>query len=336
MSKGKGNTIAYHLRHNKAVERNLFIDLLTKVNNCRNISDYVYVGFGGPFLEDFKIMHTALKIKKMLSLELVDNTHKRQRFNMPVACVDIGKQPQTSGDFLTNYTFKKRTSHIVWLDYTEPTQINEQLNEVQSLCSKLNPYDIVKVTLNAHSETLGKDNTLPSSTDPREYRAGKLQEILGDFAPYPIQAKHAGSKVYPTTLLHTLKKAMNMGISSRHDILIQPLSSFFYADGQAMLTATAIVLKNDDKLIQRFFKKSRLLSWPFLDMVWVKPRNINIPIMSLKERLLIESKLPNGTPEQIIEAMGFYLAEDEPETTAQLKTFIEYQRAIPWFSKVHL
>ncbi|WP_369834375.1 O-methyltransferase [Cronobacter dublinensis] len=330
----KGNSIPYHLRHNKAVERNLFIDLLNKINNCRNISDYIYVGFGGPFLEDFKIIHSALKIKKMISLELVENTHKRQKFNMPVACVDIGDQPKSASDFITSHSFSKRKRHIVWLDYTQPSELNEQLNEVQSLCSKLNPYDIIKVTVNAHSETLGKDNSMQVSDDPREFRAARLAEIIGNFAPYPIQPIHAGSKVYPKTLLHILKKAMNMGISNRPEVIIQPLSAFYYADGQGMLTATAIVLNNNDNVINRFFRKSRLFSWPFLDKVWEKPRNINVPTMSLKERLLIESQLPNATPGEIIETMGFFLSEDEPQTRTQLTTFIEYQRAIPWFSKV--
>ncbi|MEZ7215361.1 O-methyltransferase [Klebsiella spallanzanii] len=332
----KGNRIPYHLRHNKAVERNLFIDLLSKINNCRNISDYVYVGFGGPFLEDFKIMHTALKIKKMKSLELIENTHNRQKFNMPVACVDIGDKPQTSTNFLSTYDFKKRTRHIVWLDYTEPSELNEQLNEVQLLCSKLNPYDIVKVTLNAHAETLGKAREMLHSADPREYRAGQLSEKLDIFTPYPITAAHTGSKALPTTLLQALKKAMFMGVTNRPDVIIQPLSSFFYADGQGMITATAILLENKQSKINGFFKKSRLFSWPFLDQQWSKPRNINIPTMSLKERLLIESKLPSGSTKEIIDAMGFYLAEDEPQTNSQLETFIEYQRAIPWFSKIQL
>ncbi|WP_049848403.1 O-methyltransferase [Trabulsiella odontotermitis] len=330
----KGNTIPYHLRHNKAVERNLFIDLLNKVNNCLNISDYIYVGFGGQFLEDFKIMHSALKIKKMISLEKTENTHDRQKFNMPVACVDIGEKPQTSGEFLTNYNFKKRTRHVVWLDYTEPSELNEQLNEVQLLCSKLNPYDIIKVTLNAHAETLGKDNTRPNSVDPREYRAERLTEILDAFSPYPLMREHAGSKIYPTTLLHALKKAMVMGVSNKPEVIIQPLSSFFYADGQGMLTATAVILESKENIIDKFFKKSRLVHWPFLDKEWIKPRDISVPVMSIKERLLIESKLPNGTPEEITKALGFNLAEDESQTHSQLKTFIEYQRAIPWFSKV--
>lgn len=329
-----GNSIPYHLRHNKAVDRNLFVDLLGKINNCKNISDYVYAGFGGPFLEDFKVMHSVLKIKKMISLEIIENTHKRQKFNMPNSCIDIGREPQTSQNFLTNYNFKKRTRHVVWLDYTLPSMLNDQLGEIELLCNKLNTYDILKVTVNAHAETLGRDPNEPHSATPQVYRASNLSAILDRYAPYPIMPEHVTTKKYPITLLHAIRKAVNMGLSTRSDLIMQPLSSFIYADGQTMLTATGVLLENEESKINRFFKKSRLEHWSFIDKTWDKPRNITIPTMSLKERFEIESKLPNSTPEEIIESMGFYLSETEPKTINQLKNFIDYQRAIPWFSKV--
>ncbi|MEG3135507.1 O-methyltransferase [Rouxiella sp. T17] len=329
-----GSSIPYHLRHNKAVDRNLFVDLLTKVNNVKNISDYTYISFGGPYLEDFKVINSALKIKKMISLEVDENTHKRQKFNMPLSCIDIGKEPLCSGDFLDNYTFAKRKRHIVWLDYTDPAKINEQLGEIESISNKLNPFDILKITMNAHAETIGRDLTLPINNDPREYRARKLEETLGAYLPYPLNDNHSGSKTYPTTLLHAVKKAMRMGISSRSDLVIEPVSAFIYADGQTMLTATAVVLKNEEVKINRFFSKSRLSAWPFLNRDWESPRNITVPSMSLKERLFIESLLPHASAQEIIDSMEFLLADDHRSTTKQLKTFIEYQRAIPWFSKV--
>lgn len=332
----KGNSIAYHLRQNKAVDRNLFVDLLTKINNCKNISDYTYVSFGGPFLEDFKVIHNGLKIKKMISLEVAQNTHKRQSFNMPLSCVDIGVTPQSASDFITNHYFKKKERHIIWLDYTEPAKINEQLGEIENLSNKINKFDIIKVTLNAHAETLGRETDAPYSNDPRVYRAGQLENILDAYLPYPLTENNVSSKTYPKTLLDAIYKAMSLGTSNRHDVKIVPLSAFVYADGQTMLTATAILLDNDDTKIKRFINKSRLNYWPFFNNDWLKPNNINIPAMSIKEKLFIESMLPSSTPEKIIEEMGFFIAETEPNTISELKTFIEYQRAIPWFSKIAL
>ena len=64
-----GERVPYHLRPNKFVERALFVELLSHINAVHPIADYVYVGFGGPYLEDFKILHQHFGIKNMLSLE---------------------------------------------------------------------------------------------------------------------------------------------------------------------------------------------------------------------------------------------------------------------------
>ncbi|WP_407928292.1 O-methyltransferase, partial [Collimonas silvisoli] len=53
-----GAYVPYHLRQNKAVDRQLFVDLLTKLNRYKAIGDYSYVSFGGPYLEDFKLVHS--------------------------------------------------------------------------------------------------------------------------------------------------------------------------------------------------------------------------------------------------------------------------------------
>ncbi|CAI1870734.1 Uncharacterised protein [Serratia quinivorans] len=329
-----GNNIPYHLRHNKAIERNLFVDLLFKINKEINISEYTYVSFGGPYLEDFKIIHNAIKIKKMISLEQEINTHNRQQFNMPLSCISIGKNPETASEFINRYIFDGKS--IVWLDYTEPAKINEQLNEIEALTNKLKPYDIFKVTLNAHSETLGRDASKSYSTDPREYRASRLEEILDQYCPYQIEADNVSSKKYPKVLLDAIKKASFRGVSSRKNIIVQPLSSFIYADGQTMLTATAIILEKNELANEKFFEDSRLNTWPFLERHWNTSKKINIPLISIKERMHIEAMLPNSSPEEIIKSMGFNISDSKRETIDQLNTFIEYQRAIPWFSKVQI
>jgi len=66
-----GSTIPYHLRQNKAVERVLFEEQLKLVSTwlesleATPIEKYRYIGFGGPFLEDFKSIHRNLKIEDM-------------------------------------------------------------------------------------------------------------------------------------------------------------------------------------------------------------------------------------------------------------------------------
>lgn len=76
----------YHLRHNKAVDRFLFIDLISKINEVSNgaIASYTYHSLGGPFLEDFKLMHHYFPLINMVCIEKDLETHKRQKFNCPI------------------------------------------------------------------------------------------------------------------------------------------------------------------------------------------------------------------------------------------------------------
>ncbi|WP_051644047.1 O-methyltransferase [Kosakonia radicincitans] len=325
-----GGSIPYHLRQNKAIERSLFIESLRRLNNYTNISEYVYIGFGGPFLEDFKQVHNLLKINKMISLESDENVFRRQHFNRPLSCIDLGATPELSGDFINRYDFDEKT--IIWLDYAIPSELNTQLNEVVNLVTKLKPKDIFKITLNANPETLGRD---PAVRDPRAYRFDKIKEILTeDFLPINVTEEDVGFKKYPSLLLNALKRAIDKGLQGRNDLRIHPLTSFVYKDGQQMITLTAITLENSDEEEARFIDYSRIRNWPFYSGEWRTPKNINVPVMSLKERIHIESLLPEASVSIIHENLGYYIGSDLPGANADLTNFIEYYKIVPWYSKV--
>ncbi|EFH3460158.1 TPA: hypothetical protein JLL22_000134 [Escherichia coli] len=327
-----GGSIPYHLRQHKAVERNLFIELLRKLNNYVNISDYVYIGFGGPFLEDFKQLHNALKINKMISLEVDANVHKRQKFNKPISCIDLGEEPLSSSEFITQSDFAAPS--LIWLDYAIPSQIYEQMNDIAQLVSKLKPKDIFKITLNATPETLGRDF---QERDPRRFRLKKIQSLLTqDYCPVNLTVDDVTFKRYPHLLIKAAQRAISIGLTGRADIMIHPLCNFIYKDGQQMLTFTAIVLENSDMQLDSFLQNSRINFWPFYSGDWGTVKNISVPTMSLRERIFIEERLPTKDHEEITNDLGFYIGDDEAEANSNLKNFIEYYKVIPWYSKVLL
>ena len=327
-----GGNIPYHLRQNKAIERNLFIDTLRRINNYTNISEYTYIGFGGPFLEDFKQIHTALKINSMISLESDENVHHRQRFNKPLSCIQLGDVPELSGDFLNRYDFDDKT--IIWLDYAIPSHLNIQLSELATLITKLKPKDVFKITLNANPESLGKD---PAVADPRPFRLRKIMEVLSEeYCPINPIELDVGSKKYPGFLLKALKRAIDVGLRGRQDIKIHPLTSFVYKDGQQMITLTAIVLENSEEEEAHFLNRSRIRNWPFYDGEWKVPKNINVPVMSVKERIHVEALLPQASIDDINEELGFYIGNTQLDANINLNNFIEYYKIVPWYSKVVL
>lgn len=320
-----GGNIPYHLRQNKSIDRSLFIDLLSRIGRYRNISDYTYVGFGGPFLEDFKFLHSTLRIHKMISIESDSNVAARQKFNLPLSCIQITNQ--LSGDFLTTHDFDGPS--IVWFDYAIPGLLAEQLAESQSLVSKLTAGDIFKITLNASPEPLGKPN---DGSDLKSYRAKIAMRRLTDYGPAVIDPDSVTTANFPTLLLQALYSACKRGVEGDRRLYVQPLSAFVYKDGQQMLTATAIVLNHADK--DSFFTHTRLNHWAYSNFEWIQPLSISVPDLSAKERLYIESLLPGGEASTIRESLGYYVGSSEREANELLENFINYYRLSPYYSRV--
>ena len=71
----------YHLRLNKSIDRLLFIDIIKAFNIFFDVHQYRYIGLGGPYLEDFKLLSYTFPEMKMISLESDVETYRRQVFH---------------------------------------------------------------------------------------------------------------------------------------------------------------------------------------------------------------------------------------------------------------
>jgi len=331
-----GSSIPYQLRQNKAIERNLFIDLLSRIGRVKNISDYEYIGFGGPFLEDFKALHAALRINKMQSIEGDINTYARQKFNLPFKFLTLHNKQSSA--FFSDHQFSE-SGTIVWLDYTASKDLGQQLNEFRSVVEKVNYFDVVKITLNASpAEIPGKKGDHETI---QEARLRTLKENVGSYLPAEVNAENMVFDEYPKLLQQCVQNAVAGLSSGETKRYFQILSSFVYADGQQMITVTGIVLdasKDDDK--QAFLDLSRLAHWwPFANLHWQPPIPISVPALSAKERMKLDENLPvQGDDSEVVNtlqnALGYV-----PGTVSdvqKLANYARYYRAYPHFSRVIL
>jgi hypothetical protein len=322
------SSLPYHLRQNKAIDRNLFVDLLGRIGRYRNISDYRYVGFGGPFLEDHKVLHASLRLRNMTSLEKNPEVVKRQEFNRPHSSLTL--QEKTSGEFLNDFDFDEPS--VVWFDYTVPKELGIQLAEIELLVRKLSAGDVFKVTLNAAPESLG---TPSDGTDLREFRLERLLRRANDYSPMGAEIDDVTTKNYPGLLLRCVESAAKKGLETKPRCIVLPLSAFSYADGQQMLTVTAIIIDKIDRV--KFYTETRLEYWPFSCKSWADLRSISVPQLSSKERMHVEALLPDTSDAKTIFAeLGYYVGMNEEEGAKLMTNFIEYYRMYPWYSKVVL
>ena len=193
-----GARVSYQVRPNKYVERHIFVDLLSHLGRMLKIEDYLYVSMGGRLLEDFKLVHGRLNLKKMMSIEGDQCTLDRQIFSRPIEHIDCMKM--TSGEliekFETNTAEYGDTGVIVWLDYASSKERGKQLSEFANLIAKLRAYDVIKITLNASLKTLVTSGVDVDPQDkaevdlvPQERGLKKLRRQVGDFLDKELTAQ---------------------------------------------------------------------------------------------------------------------------------------------------
>lgn len=327
-----GESLAYQLRPNKAVDRNLLIDLLNKLNRVVNISDYSYFGFGGPFLEDFKLMHTHLRIGKMTSIEESKDVYLRQGFNSPFNTDCITLLNKTSSDFIESESFDGK--NIVWLDYVSPKDRGQQLKEINYLVTKLSKGNILKITLNANPSSIGGTKT--QHKDLHEVRLERLESTLNEYFPSATKAEDLIPSRFGKVIFEALELAIMKGMCGKPKEYFQVLSAFLYKDGgHEMLTVTGILLDDDQEKITEFFNETRLKNWPLGLFEWSVPKQINVPELSVKERIHIDELLPTDDSNAIKKSLGYSIGNDV-EMDLLIQNYITYYRLYPLFSRVVL
>ena len=219
------------------------------------------------------------------------------------------------------------------MDYTTPSQLRNQIEEFQDTLNKLSPYDIIKITLNASAAAYYEAPSKAEPIDIQNARINKLREILGELFPAAdIKSDMMTGKSFPEALGLVLKFVANLAMKGQSDIYFQPLTSFSYADGQQMLTVTGIILEHNETLI--FLNKTNIDLWELSNINWNKPRRIDVPDLTIKERLCIDALLPNTEAKEIQNYLNFLFDKNENRSLEMLKMYVLFYRQSPYFSRI--
>lgn len=316
----KASSLPYHIRPNKTADRELFISLLNLLEGTLDIKGYQYVGMGGPFMEDFRLIHSKVGIQYMECVEVDHETHLRQKFNKPFPNVECFH------DRIEEHLKKKEFENaaIIWLDFTAPNQWRQQISLFASQLAQLPLNSVLRITLNAHPQSLGdpkpKEDGRPiTAEEKREWMLEKLKKQLDSYLPYEATREDLTKKKFGRLLLNSLELAVSDVLRHHSDRKVVWAFSTHYADGQPMVTATAIVLAPDDKTIQPIIEK-----WEFHTELH-EPHILDMPALSTYERLTLQSK---GSLGHSITSSGI---GDDP-----IEIFKKFYRVYPHFSKVDI
>lgn len=319
----------YHLRPNKSIDRNLFVQTLIGLSRELPISNYKYTGFGSYLFDDFKLLHDILNISDMVSLEKDTVVFERAKYNKPYKCISI--QNTDSTQYISDLSIQDGEHNIFWLDFVAPSDLGTQLSDYSTLLNLLNSEDIIRITLNANPDSLGTCNQ-PDRL--QELRLETLKERVPDRYIWPtISSNDVITKNYPVTLLKIIKavalECLNENPPYSPNFML-PLFSSVYADGQQMVTFTGIVLDSHEKETKI---KEALKNYQHNTFLWDTPARIEIPALSVREITELNKLLPNPKiKQQLIKKFPFIFSVKDEQA---INSYIDYYKYYPNYHQVN-
>lgn len=323
------SSLPYKLRPNKAVDREIFLSLLNRLNGTLRIDNYSYIGLGGPFLEDFRLIHARIGIKRMVCIEIDENTHKRQIFNKPfdnIDCIHTSIE-----DYINETEFELPA--IIWLDFTDPKEIQNQIELFSNLLIEIPIYSILRITLNANPSSLGKpdpdelkiqreDGALSNQAE-LQWRLKRFKERFSTYCPTSLSFECMSHRNYGKSILDALRLSAEKVILDSAERKLVWSSSSHYSDGQPMVTATVMVAETKNMEIEQILEGWEFNSSP------TNPLVIDLPALSTLERLTLE----NG--ERTKDELGFVLPKSHLKEDPY-ESFKKFYRVFPQFARIDL
>jgi len=293
----------------------MLVEAIRHIEKLGNIDAYTYYGFGGPYLEDFRILYELFPDIGMVSIEEDEEIYKRQGFHLPCGKLILKHIEFTS--FLAQYGATDSKS-IFWLDYTGLKY--SHFESFMALLGKVAADSMIKITLRA-------DPTDYSNVEKAKEFRKKFEAVMPD----PSADPSGRLRDYLRLLQGMIQIAAQKALPAEMPITFQPVSSFFYSDGTWMFTLTGIVcLRTDLAKIRKVFQ-----GWKFSNLNWATPKIIDLPVLSTKERLHLQNQLPCPRNAGIIlgRRLGYVIDDSIEWTDAKLQQYADFHRYSPYFMK---
>lgn len=322
----------YHLRVNKAVDRLLFVNLLREYGqDCKG---FTYYSLAGPFLEDLKVMDLFFPDMKLVSLEKNKHTVERQEFHRFNSKLEL--RNATVRQFV-DHEYQPGDRDVFWLDYTKLKY--QYFMDFHVVLTKVAPGSVVRITLPAQPEIdigtlaqrLPEDQLVNIQKQLEERFVSEFEAIL----PYTAPGAFASRQNFPRMVQQMVRNAASVALDkpgSKEDFL--PVQSTCYDDHTQMVSITGIVCSRNE--IDAL--KTRLGTVRFCDFEWQEPKRINVPALSMKERLWIEKHLPiesgKDAGEELCEAIPYWIDDTLKGHKLQLRYYADCYRDYPSFVRI--
>lgn len=329
-----GEAVPYHLRQNKHVDRQLFVEILSHVNRSIPIAKAFYVSFGGVYFEDFKLIHQIFGAKKLLSVEKHQWVLDRQKHNRPYGCIRC--KLMTSRQLVNSINEIReqyRGPLVCWLDFAEAAKRRGQLEDVEILSKSVRDGDVLRVTMNANPASLGAQFPGESNDECDARRLVQLKDSFSDKVTRDAEIADVSRQGFPNFCLEMIRRSIHVGLKSNPALVFQPLGSYTYADSDhTMLTVTGIFLNH--KRVDEFLKRSQLKEFELAGLEW-QTLHINVPLLSQREKLTLDQKFgTRQSPSQVAAKLKFQVDQKSEVSVEMLKSYFTFHRYYPHFHRI--
>lgn len=281
------------------------------------------------------MVHRRFGINRLVAFDNDERVVARQVFNRPIEAFRAIKSK--SGDFIDKLDHHLEAADcsdadqlIIWLDYTSPKQLGEQIREFQELLDKLAPGDIVRVTVNAHLSALQEARDPEGNPYPadvlRGIRLDRLQTRIGDYLPTSAGPGDMTETRLPVLISRAFGAAAAKAKPTTGSEVFAPLSCVRYADGQQMLSMTGMLIPREKK--HDLYSRLDMSSWPFWSDDWKTVHGLSVPDLTLRERLFLERQVAEGDFEDSVGDLGFVFAKEE-DASHFAESYEKYYRFYP-------
>lgn len=272
-----GERWSYRHRPAKNIERHFIVDV------CRIFAAFTreafqYVGFGAIEFVDFELMHRALNIKRMISIESRDVA--RPAFNRPYKTIQI--LPGHTSKVLASGDLDLAKPSIVWFDYLKPLRQSE-ISDLIEVSRRIAAPSLFFFTVNARPDpvgtrlqtfidNVGEDHVPPGTTADSLAKAGlgRAQQVVAN-AVIERAVKERKDEVEWFQVFNT-----------------------HYEDEARMQTIGGIFMPrgSSQKEIDAIFAGLECYR-PGVDFL-----DLRVPVITVRERALLDRQLPKaaGTP----------------------------------------
>ncbi|MGI8604347.1 MAG: O-methyltransferase [Verrucomicrobiales bacterium] len=328
---GSYRIINYALRPAKVIERRMLCAAFERLHPFQRVQHYRYLGFGSIYFSDFQLVHRALGITDMISIEKDVSAKACFRFNRPYRCIRL--KFATSAETLPTINWRRRS--IVWLDYDDRLS-TEILGDIATVCLRAASGSLLVVTVNAQpdaeppkEERDAYQEQTGKPFDLADYRLRIAKGLLGEKLPMGTTGADLRGQEVARLFRDVIHNVIEEQISLRNTasseaerVQYRQLFHFRYKDGAQMLTVGGMLHHSSEE--------NKFLACGFSTLPFIRhgtePCNIKAPCLTPKEIRHLNAQLPKkGSPRKLS-------VPGVPD--ADVERYAEVYRYFPSFSEV--